>query len=109
MNEAIAWFQNNPDGTYIIWYDDPTKYGVQLDEVIPLFEGWEETFKEIESSLNASQSIRCSENGEFEIINLEASNEVEMQVQESIHSDNNIEDATWSQIADALRQGINSV
>lgn len=104
MPEPTAWWVNNDNDSYTLWYVNPYENGLEPDVVaIPLYGDWEERFNEIVANLKSNERISCNENGEFSVYEVYVP-EVFPEPELSPSTD----DAVWTQIAEAVREGINS-
>lgn len=109
MKNAVAWWQNNDGDGYTIWYQNPYENGLSEDiSVIPLYEGWEEVYQELQENLADNERIRCTEDGEFEVYEIENYQPPQPPMDEMEGSDQTIPEDVWSQIASAVKDGINS-
>lgn len=106
MNEPIAWWRNGENGSYSVWYENPANYGENVEDYIPLYEGWQEVYDAFMESIGPKQAPQCDEDGHFYAYDIPEYHSTPIQEDPIVVEE---KEPVWSDIADAVREGINKV
>lgn len=111
MDRPIAWWKALENYNHTIWYENPEKYGIPTDNLIPLYEGWQEEYEKIVQEMNPGSVIVCNEDGHFEEIDgIRPIYQEPDSVEEFDPEDSKTDmDRFYSELVDAVREGINYV